>query len=479
MDSTTAPFTTGPGLNYGIFNYSRHYGTGEHIALYNVMWYNGSGNKTGIYTFLGDDEYTNSRSTSSMYGTRTKIRAKYFPNVYGHHVQLTNSGSSSAARNLYGVYITIDGASKNGNAYGIYSRVGKFYERNGENVVANYAGYFAGDVVYSTPGVVTSDATVKENISDVRGAREILKKLKPKTYKYKKNNRFNNSTDRMAYGFLAQELEQILPDIVVDVYHPEITEPGDPEIPEEAGDISYTDETGQGNSTTNATSDSGRRGTKPVVVHKAETLKGIRYLESIPILTQALQEQDAELTELKKQTAANGKSFSADTTYNLEVRRLQQENEKLQVKLTAVMSRTDSLERYYVNKLTTLEQVNAEYQTYLSIVQADLKNLKDRMGALEECTDCNNGIGLHQATLSDKRVSVYPNPASGKVTVNNTISDNYLIRVLTADGREYARVHSENWIISIDVSDWPAGNYIFETHEGTIIIDQQMIAVQR
>ena len=175
-------FHHGSGLNYGIFNYSRHYGSGEHIALYNVMWYNGSGSKTGIYTFLGDDDSGNIGSQSSMYGTRTKLRARYFPNVYGHHVQLTNSGSSSAARNLYGVYVYIDGYSKKGNAYGIYSRVAKFNDGN----VANYAGYFDGDVIYSSSSVITSDSSVKENIRDVKGARAILQSLKPKTYNYKK-----------------------------------------------------------------------------------------------------------------------------------------------------------------------------------------------------------------------------------------------------------------------------------------------------
>lgn len=470
-------FHYGSGLNYGLFNYSRHYGTGEHIALYNVMWYNGSGQKTGIYTFLGDDEPENSGSSSSMFGNRIKIRTRHFPNVYGNYIDLVNSsGNSNASRNLFGTYIKIDGSNAAYSSYGVYSYVEDVPGAN------NYAGYFAGDVVTNQPTIVTSDSTVKDDIKDVKGAREILKKLKPKSYRYKKDNRFATDSERTSYGFLAQELEQILPEMVVDVHHPEITDYADPELPDE---VLNDDSLNSGNRRENKTpnpghhSDDRREQTGTRVRHKAETLKGIRYLELIPILTQALQEQDAELTNLKKLTTANGKTISPDTTFGLELRKLQQENEILRGEITAIASRTDSIKLYYQNKVTALEEANQEYHSYLSVVQTDLEDLKDRIQALEECTDCTNGIGLHQATLAGKHVSVYPNPASGKVTVNNTITDNYLVRVLTADGREHARLQAADWIISIDVSAWPTGTYVFETYDNGILLHQESIIVQR
>jgi hypothetical protein len=52
-----------------------------------------------------------------------------------------------------------------------------------------------------------SDGRLKENINDLQNSLEIVKKLDGKEYNFKDRS-------RKSYGFIAQEIEQILPDIV-------------------------------------------------------------------------------------------------------------------------------------------------------------------------------------------------------------------------------------------------------------------------
>lgn len=55
--------------------------------------------------------------------------------------------------------------------------------------------------------VSTSDITVKENIKDIDNALSIIKQLNGKQFNFK-------NSDKLSYGFIAQEIEKILPDIV-------------------------------------------------------------------------------------------------------------------------------------------------------------------------------------------------------------------------------------------------------------------------
>ena len=56
----------------------------------------------------------------------------------------------------------------------------------------------------------TSDRGLKENIQDIASGVDIIKQLKPKTFTWK-----NEKVDRGdSAGFIAQELKEILPDLV-------------------------------------------------------------------------------------------------------------------------------------------------------------------------------------------------------------------------------------------------------------------------
>lgn len=65
-------------------------------------------------------------------------------------------------------------------------------------------------VVAGTGWSCTSDQRLKENISNIVDASSIIKGLRPVSYNWKGN------TSHLQYGFIAQEVENILPDIVTD-----------------------------------------------------------------------------------------------------------------------------------------------------------------------------------------------------------------------------------------------------------------------
>jgi hypothetical protein len=72
-----------------------------------------------------------------------------------------------------------------------------------------------------TPGGVwtSSDARLKKNIEPLTDAMNIISKLDAKTYEFRKDGKFNSTTlpDGKNYGFLAQDLEKILPEAVTEV----------------------------------------------------------------------------------------------------------------------------------------------------------------------------------------------------------------------------------------------------------------------
>lgn len=89
----------------------------------------------------------------------------------------------------------------------------------------NYAGYFDGDAFItgtaSSPNAffITSDRSIKKDIKDIESASSILSKIKPKTYHLDNKNvpQLNMDEKRLQYGVIAQELEEILPELVKNV----------------------------------------------------------------------------------------------------------------------------------------------------------------------------------------------------------------------------------------------------------------------
>lgn len=113
-----------------------------------------------------------------------------------------------------------------------------------------------------------SDITLKENIENIQNSMEILAQLRPVQYNFKKDESSSSSkTPRLEFGLIAQEVEQVLPNIVS---------------------------------------------------NKGDSLKAIAYSEIIPLLIDAVKSQRQEIENLKEQISSNSgtKKSTSITTYS-------------------------------------------------------------------------------------------------------------------------------------------------------------------
>jgi len=289
---------------FGIRNESTNNGTGISYGLYNQIDESGNSIKYGIVNFL----YQNSASSKNVYGVYQKIYNKGSGGTSGNHCFIDTSGtggktgyyseirqnqnstnsisgfvsqlypkstSSTVTQGIYNYiapdinftgivygarhYIVNAGA---GMRYGVYSNI---------SGGSGYAGYFVGDVIIN--GINTaSDEKLKRNIKDIGDCTAIIKNIKPRRYKFKKSKIYKD-TEKEQFGFIAQELETILPELVSTVVHPN-------------DDISYIEEEGL----------DGELISTPVLSNEPpETYKAINYTALIPIMMQALKEQQSQI----------------------------------------------------------------------------------------------------------------------------------------------------------------------------------------
>jgi len=130
-----------------------------------------------------------------------------------HGVKVNAYGLTGTISN-YGIQTNASGPSD--YSYGIHARTSPL-----SGIIANYAGYFQGDVYITGNGfvnggvMITSDRQFKKDVANIRNATEILDKLSPKTYLFKtKEFERMNFSDKLQYGLIAQEVEAILPGLV-------------------------------------------------------------------------------------------------------------------------------------------------------------------------------------------------------------------------------------------------------------------------
>jgi len=214
----------------------------------------------------------------------------YLRGLLGRAIR-SNPFSSSRSYGLYG----IAGNYTSDWNYGVYGRLqgenngaGIFGTTEGDLAInGKYAGFFNGDVkVTNTLTAVTlteSDRRLKENIQTFNNedtAMEKLMKLNPVSYNYKNNRTEFGPTsksdtgavpqaidsslvNREHFGFVAQELEQVYPDLVY---------------------------------------------------HNADGVKSINYTELIPVLVRAIKEQQARLGRKEQQKTVQIKDLKKKVT---------------------------------------------------------------------------------------------------------------------------------------------------------------------
>ena len=127
----------------------------------------------------------------------------------------------------------------------------------------DYAGFFNGDVFRSGTDNFTSDKRLKKDIQPMTSMLDIVMQLKPSSYEY--NNEASKTLilpKGKQVGFIAQELAEVLPELVKDFQEPFSNKEKFEEV---------------------------------------RTFKSINYIALIPILTKAIQEQQTQIEALKNQ----------------------------------------------------------------------------------------------------------------------------------------------------------------------------------
>jgi len=159
-------------------------------------------------------------------------------------------GSSDAN---FGLYTT---AGKGKTNYGIYASVQTKYP-------IDVAGYFVGDV-YSSGTFIGSDVMLKQNIVPITNAINIISQLQPKMFNFDTVNFARlNLPQGIQFGLVAQDVENVLPNIIKEVKQP-------------------------------ATYD-----TLGNIIDSALTFKSLKYEAFIPILIQSVKELKSENDSMK------------------------------------------------------------------------------------------------------------------------------------------------------------------------------------
>jgi len=161
-------------------------------------------------------------NTSNSFGVRSEFTGQA-GRAWGFNTNISGSvsfrwgvqarASGDGVSNI-GVSGIAAGASNN---IGIYGAVP--VDANGDSLnPGDLAGFFEGDVTVT--GIFTSsDKKLKKNINEINNALESLWQLQPKTYEFIKTNKKVLPRGQQ-YGFIAQELEEVFPELIKNVKKP-------------------------------------------------------------------------------------------------------------------------------------------------------------------------------------------------------------------------------------------------------------------
>jgi hypothetical protein len=238
----------------------------------------------------------------------------------------------------------------------------------------NRAGYFSGDLEY-TGAFISSDQQLKTNIEDIPSALSIVKSLDAHSY-FMDTLNFNQFSfdSKKQYGFIAQELEIVLPELVHNSYNPGIK-----------------DSTG-------------------TYIAQPLSYKSVNYNAIIPINTQAIKELDVKIERqtlsdqsiksnvnnltgsLNKVLAMRGVSFNWNQNlvpqYELDntehIGFIAQEINAIDSRLTFISD--ENLMHVDYNKIVPIA-VEAIQELNNQIAQRDsvINSLNDRLTQLESC----------------------------------------------------------------------------------------------
>ena len=226
-DNTTAGNNTFIGASSGGGNTS---GSSNTFIGYNAG--TSSGNGSNNICIGASAAVTNNASNSIVIGNGITTAQNYAiilgntPNPFGENQVGIGTTAPASGNKMQvvtalanGIYSTSSDASGNGivaeaNGTSIpYAVWGKTSNTN-----LGQAGYFNGNVTYTGTLTGPSDERLKENINAVNNALTIVNELKPRSYNFKNEFSSMNLAKGKQFGFIAQDVEKVLPELVVTNY---------------------------------------------------------------------------------------------------------------------------------------------------------------------------------------------------------------------------------------------------------------------
>jgi hypothetical protein len=265
--TSTGAGITASGYNYGLsanstsaFGYAV-FGNSAYLGVYGYA-------PSGSYGTYGYSNNIGAYGSGTTYG------------VYGYSGAGTAGvhGNSSSGYGVQGISNT----SYGGNFESTGSWALRASTTNGY-----YAGVFYG-AVWTSVGYYTSDKNLKKDVREFGDAMSIINKLKPQEYLFRDDAKYAtlNLPKGRHYGLLAQDLEEVLPNLVSEAPH----------------------ELNVHSKATTAVKPTADGTPQPIVAEAGVTketikIKAVNYVELIPIMIKAMQEQEIKAKEQEVEIA--------------------------------------------------------------------------------------------------------------------------------------------------------------------------------
>lgn len=211
INDSSADYGTGvwgDGGSVGVGGQSIITGSGDRYGMF-ALGKNGADSNYGTYASgqFGANAY--GIEANGWYGTSNNYgvyaNGRFGNNSYGVHGTAQNGSVSN-----YGIY----GIGTGGQiAYGVYGS-------GSGGSTTSFGGYFNG-TVYTTGLFIASDRKLKTDIVPLNGALTLINRLNPSVYNYNTGTyKHMNLPEGLQYGFIADELQQVLPSAVKKTVQP-------------------------------------------------------------------------------------------------------------------------------------------------------------------------------------------------------------------------------------------------------------------
>jgi Chaperone of endosialidase len=267
----------------GITNFSNFNNSSVEInGIRNAIQKNDSLN-TGVINGLYNEFTINHKGDVKGINNEITIASDAQGKIYGVYSSMLRGGTPSPKKAAHKV-VAIYGAIDTSQSYGTQEV---------------YAGEFIGKVkvqgpVLATAFSLTSDEKLKEDVKEFSGGIDLVKKFVPKSYLLK--NELKEVEKKRHIGFIAQDIEKIMPELVTTI---KISKPERYKIVDSEQQYIATEKNANGERVLVDKKIKTKKYEK-IADEETDDVKSVSYIELIPVLLQAIKEQQVTIEQLQK-----------------------------------------------------------------------------------------------------------------------------------------------------------------------------------